>query len=330
MSNRIFKPLQGILFIIAFAGIVMMICRHVLQNESYISRWLINNVPIYNNDPIILMNQGLLLLNAESENVSIESFENDSMRVTENIRMAHRYFMKADSISESNYAKYAIGILEYCMGDIFTAINTLKQIVINDVNPEVAYVLGRIYEKQNMVDEAINVYVSMFCARPDIFEGEFYNDLSKRTPALADSIRTLVIKNLKDQYIKNNNDIIIGARLAKCLIEAGEYEQSKYLLQTAINKLPNMNRPYLYMGDILWDEGNYADAENYYVKSYVLDQNDIICNDRIFHRLGVPKKNTITHFKQAISIQLAYGFSFTSNSEILKNITDYLSLRNNE
>lgn len=305
----------------------MTICNLIIKKDSFLSMWLTDNVSIFNDNPMILMNQGLMLLNADSANIDVKNFEDDSIKITDNIKFSYECFIKADSISASNYAKYAIGVLEYCRGDIYAAIDTLKRIVINDINPEVAYVLGRIYEKQNMIEDAISIYVSMLCNRPDIFGSEFYYDLSIRSPALADSIRTLVVEKLNDKYLKNDEDVIIGARLARCLIEIGEYERSKYLLQKTINILPNMNRPYLYMGDNLWNEGNYEDAKSYYVKARMLDRNDILCNGRLYQRFGIPNQKNRTNFKQAIGIQVAYEFKFTSNPEILNGITNYLLLR---
>lgn len=154
-----------------------------------------------------------------------------------------------------------------------SAINYLTQAVKTD--PEIAIYhisKGLIIEKQNM-KEAFESYKQAILLSPDIIDSHFFEDLKKRFPSESE----ILLKEACNELVQVNadhNSSIIEAKIGKLYLSTGEIELAYKTLVHVSQILPNLNRPWYYLGIIEQQRGNYETMVADYKKSMFLSPTD--------------------------------------------------------
>lgn len=93
-----------------------------------------------------------------------------------------------------------------------------------------------------------------------------------------DSIRAISVvldaqAMLSDSLARRKNDYLLKARLAKLLLYQGKIYDAENLLHEVTQAMPNLNRPWLMIGDIAFAH-NDSLALQYYERAMLLDPSD--------------------------------------------------------
>src|SRR5690606_34420671 len=109
---------------------------------------------------------------------------------------------------------------------------------------------------------------------------EFFSHLQERAPSIASNIINLAESELKIT-IRDKHDIKKKARLGAIYLYQKKFHLAYETFGYVINTLPNLNRPYLYLGDLFLARKDFDKMKDYYKKSAFLDKSDFLSNLRM-------------------------------------------------
>lgn len=134
---------------------------------------------------------------------------------------------------------------------------------------------GLFMESIGRLESAFEEYKYALRLKPVILNSEFYKDLSSKYPEQTDSITQVVKIELK-MLIDSTNSPIYKSRLGILYFYCGQIEKAKNILNEAVEQLPNLNRPWYFLGKI--SECCQLDSLgcNYFKKSLFLDPKDYL------------------------------------------------------
>jgi putative inorganic carbon (hco3(-)) transporter len=181
--------------------------------------------------------------------------------------------------------------------------------------------LGIFYEYVGSIDSAFIEYGQAIQQQPSILDSPFYSDLKKRFLAKTEILLRQSIERLDKIYVLKN-DPLIGARLAKLYLSCNEYEKSKILLKSVTSNLPNLPRPWLYLGDIY----QFTDTNKMlrcYQKAALLDQSDLYPVLRLgrYYEQHNQIVEAIKYYKNVISASLIQHSFHASKTSAIYNFT---------
>ena len=119
---------------------------------------------------------------------------------------------------------------------------------------------------------------------PDLLETPLWRDLQTRDSALAAAVRTALLTQgealhratRQDSAAENRQNPIVLAHYGKIMYIFGHRELSALLLNQAVVQLPNLSKPWCYLGILAWEEGDTARGAEYIRRSALLDPLDTL------------------------------------------------------
>ncbi len=136
---------------------------------------------------------------------------------------------------------------------------------------------------------------------PSLLEGYLWQQIRRMYPSIAKAVETETVEELRKE-LQSSNSPIAMARLAKVLCSIGLVEEPRKLLRSVTTQLPNLNRPWLYLGDSLMSD-NDALREISYKKAEFLDQHDYLPKLRLakFYQYRSEYKYALAYYTSAVS-----------------------------
>lgn len=134
---------------------------------------------------------------------------------------------------------------------------------------------------------------------PAILGSDLWEEMERRSP----HVTSLIERNLVNYYkmkLENSNSPIIRAKFAKVLQDLGCVQESRSLLYVITADMPNLSRPWLYLGDLV--TANDTLQANFYQKAQFLDPDDFLPKLRLaqFYEYYASYQNAISYYKMAL------------------------------
>jgi len=126
-------------------------------------------------------------------------------------------------------------------------------------------------------DNSHRRFVQALYYSPDMLDSKWFSDLDS---TVADSIVNDAQVMLSENLVHRKNDHLLKARLAKLLLHQGKTDAAEKLLHEVTRSLPNLNRPWLMLGDIAAAQNDTV-AIQYYERAIQLDPSDAWAKIRI-------------------------------------------------
>lgn len=149
-----------------------------------------------------------------------------------------------------------------------------KSIDLEPNNSEFLIGYGLCQERSLRINAAWDLYERAIRIDPEIINSDFYKDFISRNiqavkwiEQIADSMRSTLHKSFNP---------IVAARLATLNMATGDTLAAQKLLLKAIDKIPNLSRPYYYLGKIAMHQGDSIKALKLYRKSLYLNPKDYL------------------------------------------------------
>jgi len=187
-------------------------------------------------------------------------------------------YTNADSLNRDATFSHNIAWLHFILGDHSRSIDLLKETVVRQPNVALYHVsLGIMYEKEKKLNNALHEYETAVRLSPDLLESEFFNYLKAQHPDLAKT--AIVNAKLKlEKMMAESPSVKTNAKLARLNLSLNNIDTAFKQLKNVITKLPNLNRPYIYLGDIYQTGGdssamlkNYQMASKFNSKDFLPD-----------------------------------------------------------
>jgi tetratricopeptide (TPR) repeat protein len=131
---------------------------------------------------------------------------------------------------------------------------------------------GLFYEQGGLTEDAANEYSLAIRLSPSLLDSRFFSDFKGRRPSKAEELVAGVAQYLKNQ-VRQTGDPFFKARLAKVYVYSGRPEALETLRQTT-RELPNLSRPWLYLGKLYELQSNDGEAKRCYDRAVFLDKSD--------------------------------------------------------
>ncbi|GHV20732.1 hypothetical protein FACS1894174_03140 [Bacteroidia bacterium] len=228
------------------------------------------------------------------------------------------HFQKAYTLNPNDAGFcFNLGLLYQQIGDVDRAILSFEKANRIDMNNIISLIhLGMSYEKLHQIVKSEKVYTQVLVYTPDILDSQFFTDLKTRNNSLFYSI----MKNAQVQLEHNieKRDPLQIARLGKILLAQGNISKAKTLLETSISILPNLNRPYLYLGQIALFNKDSIVAKNYFEKAVALDPSDIFA---IWNLSQIEKNNPMK--RQLYYSSIVYIMDHHISNRYNRNVNIY-------
>lgn len=184
-----------------------------------------------------------------------------------------------------------------------------KAIQINP-NQAIYYISnGLLLETQN-IKEAIESYKQALLLEPSILFSPFYSNLSIRHPNIASKlIEDILI------FLCTENELdyspLTEAKIGTIYLKMKKYDLSRKHLSNAVKILPNLSRPWCYLGIINMIFDNTDSIESNLRKSIFLDKSDYLPKYilALYYKKNGDKIRSISYMKSAID---AKKYSFHS------------------
>lgn len=186
-------------------------------------------------------------------------------------------FEKALKLSPEDACFYHnLGWLYYLRKDTSAAKSYFLRATELDPNTALYHIsLGIYCENQSQLEHALCEYRTAIRLSPDIIESKFFIDLKQRFPAEAFKLIQENISILEER-VEIADDMILKAKLAKLYFNSAQIDKSFSLFNEITNTLPNLGRPWLYLGDIYRTRKDSILAEKMYKNAIFLDRRDFL------------------------------------------------------
>ncbi|MDR2909945.1 MAG: O-antigen ligase family protein [Bacteroidales bacterium] len=240
------------------------------ERGEYNLEKLQKSLSLSSNNAILHANKGIYLLSKISGYDSLVFLNNIPDSTLSQAKVAFKRAVElnpADAAFQSN-----LGILNLATGDTVNALQHFKQSLNLAPHQSIYHILcgimccdDSLYSHQRFVHA---LYYS-----PDVLDSKWFAGLYEQ-----DSIKAkYVVKDAQtmicDSLVLRKNDYLLQSRLAKLLLYQGKTDDAENLLREVTQAMPNLNRPWLMLGDIA-SARNDTVALQYYERAMQLDPND--------------------------------------------------------
>ena len=153
----------------------------------------------------------------------------------------------------------------------------------------------------------------------DLISSPFCRDLKKRQPVLYENLLRNCIRDLNARLLIDTNPVDLG-RLGAAYYHLGQWSDSETILRKVVKILPNLNRPWYYLGLLQREKSiNEAEALPFFQKAELLDPRDYLVDfelGRSYQRLS-KERLAITYYKRAIKNYVEHrGRHFTKGLDM--------------
>lgn len=153
-------------------------------------------------------------------------------------------------------------------GQISNAINNIQKAINLDKNNPIYYVVSGLFSESANMNFAINQYTNAILLNPSICFSEFWSDFSSRHPKIARKCVNDAICKLSPIAQDNPKRM---ARLGILYYKNGKNDKAWHTLESAANRLPNLNRVWLYLYFLEEDKNKRQTFMN---RAIILDPTD--------------------------------------------------------
>lgn len=205
-----------------------------------------------------------------------------------------------------------------------------------NINPnEAAYYISYGMQTKNMAD-FFKAYQQAVILEPAIIFSSFYKDFSVRYPELSEQLPHIVLNFLKSKQHEHYNSIT-DAKIGVLLLAVGNLNEAYECLYNVTEQLPNLSRPWCYLGILQMIRGNGESAEISFKKSIFLNMNDHLPKYALayYYRKNGNKKLSDSFIRSASAIKIRSNHSIRckriyykqtiDNDMLPTNLLDYIS-----
>ena len=227
------------------------------------------------NNALLHANEGICLLSQMPGYDSLIFLNNHTLDPV--LFQAKKSFEKAVALNPADASFHSnLGVLNLAIGDTVNGLKHLKQALILAPHQSIYHLLYGMVSS----DESYQRFVHAVYYSPDILDSEWFADLYTQDSLLALSIINDAQVMLSDSFACRKNDYLLQARLAKVLLHQDKINEAEKLLFEVTLAMPNLNRPWMMLGDIAFMR-NDTIALQYYERAVQLDPNDAHAKIRI-------------------------------------------------
>jgi len=285
------------------------------NDDSLKITYLQRAIAIEKRNPIFYENMAFAYALRDS-NITLNNLLNGNISTTDDLKKAVEYASTACEFDSCNVLfRLNAAILLYLNGNTGKAVQLLQNIT----DKLALVVLGIMKENNGQTQDARIHYATAITLAPDITDSPFFADLWQRDSLLAANALTDAEKQLETEFAETKA-IAAQARLGKIMMAEGHTNEARAIFENVITQLPNMNRPYLYLGSIAEMQHDTAAAINYYETAQKLDEGDLLAIAQLNKLKGKEYKEYTNYVREQKTPRMRFRASYIYDAQLLKYI----------
>ena len=285
------------------------------DGDSLRTAYLHRAIAIEKRNPVYYENMAFAYAQRDT-NIILDNLLNGNISTTDDLRKAIEYASTACEIDSCNVLfRLNKAILLYLNGNTSKAVQLLQ----NTTDKLALIVLGIMEENNRQTQDARNHYATAIAISPDITDSPFFADFNQRDSLMAANVVADAKKQLEKEFAETKA-IAVQARLGKVLMAEGHTNEARTIFENVIEQLPNMNRPYLYLGSIAEMLRDTAAAINYYETAGKLDEGDLLAIGRLNKLKGKEYKEYTNYVRERKMPQMRIRTSYIYDAHLLEYI----------
>ncbi|MFN8355560.1 MAG: O-antigen ligase family protein [Spirosomataceae bacterium] len=249
-----------------------------------------------------------------------------------NIDLAIRHFQKVLELNPNDAgANFNLGWLSHLSNQprSITLSYVDNALTFEPNNPEFLLGKGILLECLRDTLKAFETYTKALRLDPELFESPFWNDFQKRHPLQGTRLLRNVAQSLEQQQ-QSHYSTVVRARYGRVLIQQGQLEKAKQVLEQVNIEVPDLYRPYYYLALIHEHLNDSLAAKSLFTKALSLRNTDYLvaksAGDFYYRQNPNEKSNSfavIRNYQNAIKSWLAHpSYHHTrSNSKYKYNLS---------
>ncbi|MBR5959294.1 MAG: tetratricopeptide repeat protein [Salinivirgaceae bacterium] len=285
------------------------------DSDSLRTAYLQRAIAIEKRNPIFYENMAFAYVLRDT-NITLNNLLNGNISTTDDLKKAVEYASTACEIDSCNVLfRLNAAILLYLSGNTGKAVQLLQNIT----DKLALVVLGIIEENNGQTQDARNHYATAIAISPDITDSRFFANICQRDSLMAARIVADAKKQLETEFAETKA-IAVQARLGKIMMAEGRTNEARAIFKDVITQLPNMNRPYLYLGSIAEMQRDTAAAINYYETAQKLDEGDLLAIARLNKLKGKEYKEYTNYVRERKTPRMRFRASYIYDAQLLEYI----------
>ncbi|NOU16246.1 MAG: hypothetical protein HOO91_01625 [Bacteroidales bacterium] len=229
--------------------------------------------------------------------------------------------------NKDDFYLFNLGILSFLTGDKELGLEEIDKAILVEPNIAIYHIVkGLILEKNgDSINSIFNEYTTALILSPELTDSYFYKDFRSRFPVESKQLIQKAIERINKLQLSNP---IIMAKLGKLHLANNDTVNANKFLLRVTQIMPNVNRPWLYLGDIGKAKQDTTNMKIYYERSAYLDYGDFLPANSLANYYYSIKRNEIAieFFKKTLTNWLNIQSQHSNTSE---NIYLTKSISNN-
>ena len=285
------------------------------DSDSLRTAYLQRAIAIEKRNPIFYENMALAYAQRDT-NITLNNLLKGYVSDSHSLKKAVEYASTACKIDSCNVlSRLNAAILLYMSGNTGNAVQLLQNIT----DKLALVVLGIIEENNGQTQDARIHYATAITLAPDITDSPFFADICQRDSLMAANIIADAKNQLETEFAETKA-IAAQARLGKVMMAEGHTNEARAIFEDVITQLPNMNRPYLYLGSIAEMQHDTVAAINYYETAQKLDEGDLLAIARLNKLKRKDFKEYTKYLRERKMTQGRFRASYIYDAQLLKYI----------
>ena len=268
-TKRVLLVYNNNIFVETYKG------NEIQKSLKYIDKALTlspKNITLNKNKAIALANNSfnIEVLEGDPNLLNISNLNKDSLSLS--LKYLHQVLDYKPLDSETFHN---LGWVNFVLGNDEKASFYFNKAI--ELNPYISeyHISFLFYSIKNKKEKDIAKHLSIaLMLSPDILESKFYREFSKKYPLIAFEATQDAISKLKHKII-NEPNTILKARLARLLLNENPIKSFQLFEEVTIS-LPNLDRPWMYMGFIASNTGDTIKAKKYFKNSLFFGKKDFL------------------------------------------------------
>jgi tetratricopeptide (TPR) repeat protein len=294
----------------------------MIENVSKAIHWDKSN-------PVYYINEGLLYARQDTA-INISNFVmGRTVRSTYLERSLDCFLQAEKKAVDDPLCHLNTGILYALKGEKQQAESYLRKVAYHTDEIWNLLAWGIFCENQADLQHAQKVYTEALKITPDLLDSRFFVELISRDNVLAKTVVTEVKRQLSCEY-EQSHDPVLAAKLGKIAWGMGDWIEAEKLLKEATDQLPGMNRPWLYLGQIVeFRKNDLSFALQCYERAIALDETDrlpLYYKEHLLNEKNYYSNNPDTmgyYSKQHVKYLYFYGTLLLHQYISLKDYNEY-------
>jgi tetratricopeptide (TPR) repeat protein len=201
--------------------------------------------------------------------------------------------------------------------NVDSALININRAVNLSSNSSLHYITKGLFLENINPSQAFDSYKEAIKLSPDVIDSPFFQELKRSKVINLKTLIQIAINELEN-YQNSKYSTIIQAKIGKLLLSSEKIDAAWNTFQKVLNELPNLNRPWLYLGNIYDAQGKGIEMLECYNKSVFLDFHDYLPRKQLAKYYWSKDDTIKARYNEELSLKYFRNYSTESSNKSMR------------